>query len=326
MKAILYTQYGPPEALQLTDVEKPAPGENQVLVKVHAASVNAMDWRRFAEGSSLMRLLGGGLLKPKNQKLGTDVAGIVEAVGSNVTEFKPGDEVFGVAPGAFAEYACNGVSKFALKPANISFEAAAAVPVAAFTALQGLRDKGQIQPGQKVLIDGASGGVGTLAVQIAKSFGAEVTAVCRTRNLDMARSIGADHVIDYTQEDFTRNGRRYDLILAVNGNHPILDYRRALNPNGTCIVAGGSLAQVFQAILLGPLVSRVGTRKISFMGIATTQKKDLLIIKELLEAGKIAPVIDKYYPLSEVPQALRYLVEEHACGKVVITIEHKSQT
>lgn len=326
MKAILYTQYGPPEALQLTDVEKPAPGENQVLVKVHATSINAMDWRRFAEGSSLVRLLGGGLLKPKNQKLGTDVAGIVEAVGSNVTEFKPGDEVFGVAPGAFAEYACNGASKFALKPANISFEAAAAVPVAAFTALQGLRDKGQIQPGQKVLIDGASGGVGTLAVQIAKSFGAEVTAVCRTRNLDMARSIGADHVIDYTQEDFTRNGRRYDLILAVNGNHPILDYRRALNPNGTCIVAGGSLAQVFQAILLGPLVSRVGTRKISFMGIATTPKKDLLVIKELLEAGKIAPVIDKSYPLSEVPQALRYLAEEHARGKVVITIEHKSQT
>jgi NADPH:quinone reductase-like Zn-dependent oxidoreductase len=326
MKAILYTQYGPPEALQLLDVEQPAPGENQVLVKVQAASVNAMDWRRFAGPSLLVRLFGGGLLKPKNQKLGTDVAGIVEAVGSNVTEFKPGDEVFGVAPGAFAEYACNGASKFALKPANVSFEAAAAVPVAAFTALQGLRDKGQIQPGQKVLIDGASGGVGTHAVQIAKSFGAEVTAVCRTRNMDMARSIGADHVIDYTHEDFTRNGHRYDLILAVNGNHPLLDYRRALNPNGVCVVAGGSLAQVFQAILLGPLVSRVGTRKIRFMGIATTPRKDLLVIKELLETGKIAPVIDKSYPLSQVPQALRYLAEEHARGKVVITIAHKSQT
>ena len=321
MKAIVYTKYGPPEALQLQEVEKPAPKENQVLVKVHAASVNALDWRRFTMPPLLIRLIEGGFLKPKDPKLGVDVAGQVEAVGSNVTEFKPGDEVFGVAPGAFAEYACNGASKFALKPANLSFEAAAAVPVAAFTALQGLRDKGQIQAGQKVLINGASGGVGTFAVQLAKSFEAEVTGVCSSRNLDMVRSIGTDHVIDYTQEDFTGSGQRYDLILAVNGYHPILDYRRALSPRGICVVAGGSLAQVFQALLLGPLVSRTGSKQIGFQGIATTPQADLLVIKNLLEAGKIIPVIDHCYPLSETAEAIRYLVEEHARGKVVITME-----
>jgi len=326
VKAIVYTKYGPPEALQLQEVEKPTPKESQVLVKVHAASVNAMDWRRFEKISLLGRLMERVLLKSINTVLGADIAGTVEAVGSNVTEFQPGDEVFGVAPGAFAEYACNGASKFALKPANVSFEAAAAVPVAAFTALQGLRDKGQIQPGQKVLIDGASGGVGTFAVQIAKSFEAEVTAVCSPRNLDMARSIGADHVIDYTQEDFTKNGQLYGLILAVNGHHPILDYRRALSPNGICVVAGGPLSQVFQVMLLGPLVSRIGSKKIGFMGIATTDQKDLVVIRELLEAGKVVPVIDRYYPLSEVPKALRYLVEEHAKGKVVITLESNTKT
>ncbi len=322
MKAILYTKYGSPDVLQLMDVEKPVPKDNQVLVKVHAASVNALDWRRFEFSPILARLVGGGLLKPKNTSMGVDVAGQVEAVGSKVTEFKPRDEVFGVAPGAFAEYVCAGETKLALKPANVSFEAAAAVPIAAFTALQGLRDKGQIQPGQKVLIDGASGGVGNYAVQIAKSFRAEVTAVCSTRNLNIARSIGADHVIDYTREDFTKNGQRYDLILAVNGYHSILDYRRALSPTGICVVAGGSLAQVFQAMLLGPLVSRIGTRKIGFMGIATSPREDLLVIKELLEAGKVVPIIDKCYPLSETAEAIRYLVEEHAKGKVVITVEH----
>ena len=324
MKAIVYTKYGPPEVLQLTEVEKPTPKENQVLVKIHAASANALDWRRFTMPPILIRLMEGGLLKPKDPKLGVDIAGTVEAVGSNVTEFKPGDEVFGVAPGAFAEYACNGASKFVLKPANLSFEAAAAVPVAAFTALQGLRDKGQIQPGQKVLIYGASGGVGTFAVQIAKSFGAEVTGVCSTRNLDMVRSIGADHVIDYTQEDFTQSGQRYDLILAVNGYHPILDYRRALSTKGICVVAGGSTAQIFQAMLLGPLVSRIGRKQIGFQGIATSPKKDLLVIKELLEAGKVVPVIDRCYPLSETAEAIRYLVEEHARGKVIITVEHNN--
>ena len=323
MKAIVYTRYGPPEkALQLTEIEKPTPKENQVLVKVHAVSANALEWRGFTMPalSLLIRLMGGGLFKPKDQKVGVDVAGTVEAVGSSVTEFKPGDEVFGVAPAAFAEYVCNGENKFALKPANVSFEAAAAVPVAALTALQGLRDKGQIQPGQKVLIDGASGGVGTFAVQIAKSYGAEVTAVCSTRNLDMARSIGADHVIDYTKEDFTKNGLRYDLILAVNGNHPILNYRRALSPHGICVVAGGPLTQIFGAIVLGPLISRLGSKKHFFMGIATSGKKDLLVLKELLEAGKVVSVIDKCYPLSKTAEAIRYLIEEHARGKVVIEI------
>ena len=320
MKAIVYTQYGPPEVLQLKEVEKPTPKEHQVLVKVHAASANAMDYRRFEKQSLLGRLMDKVLIKAVNTVLGADVAGTVEAVGSSVTEFHPGDEVFGIAPGAFAEYVCNGASKFALKPANLSFEEAAAVPVAAFTALQGLRDKGQIAPGQKVLIDGASGGVGTFAVQIAKSFGAEVTAVCSTRNLDIARSIGADHVIDYTREDFTKSGKRYDLILAVNGHHSILDYRRALSANGRCVVAGGPLAQVLQVILLGPLVSRIGRKQIGFQGIATTPKEDLLVIKQLLEVGKIVPVMDKNYPLRETAEAIRYLVKEHARGKVVITV------
>jgi len=321
MKAIVYTNYGPPEVLQLQEVEKPTPKDHQVLVKVYAASVNAMDYRRFETISTLGRFMDKVVIKAINTVLGADVAGIVETVGSKVTEFKPGDEVFGVAPGAFAEFACNGASKFALKPSNVSFEEAAAVPVAAFTALQGLRDKGQIQSGQKVLIHGASGGVGIFAVQIAKSFGTEVSAVCSTRNLDMALSIGADHVIDYTREDFTKNGQRYDLILAVNGQRSILDYRRALSPNGICVVAGGSLPQVLQAMLLGPLVSRIGSKKIGFQGIATTPKEDLLFLKELLEAGKLVPVIDKSYPLTETAEAIRYLIEEHARGKVVIVVE-----
>lgn len=320
MKAIVYTKYGPPEALQLKEVGKPMPKDHQILVKVQAASVNAMDYRRFEKPSLLGRFMDEVVIKAINKVPGADVAGTVEAVGKEVTEFKPGDEVFGVAPGSFAEYACNGESKFALKPANVSFEEAAAVPVAAFTALQGLRDKGQIQPGHKVLIDGASGGVGTFAVQIAKSFGTEVTAVCSTRNLDMARSIGADHVMDYTREDFTQSGQRYDLILAVNGYHSILAYRRALNPKGICVVAGGSLSQVLQAMLLGPLVSRLGSKKICFQGIATTPKEDLLVIKELLEAGKLVPVIDNRYPLSKTSEAIRYLVTEHAQGKVVVQI------
>ena len=320
MKAILYTKYGPPELLQFKEVEKPTPRDNQVLVKVHAASVNALDWRPFTMPSIPMRLMSGGRSRPKDPSVGVDVAGTIEAVGKEVTEFQPGDEVFGVAPGSFAEYVANGASKFAHKPANVSFEAAAAVPVAAFTALQGLRDKGQIQARQKVLIDGASGGVGTFAVQIAKAFGAEVTAVCRTRNLDMVRSIGADHVIDYTRENFTKNEQRYDLILAVNGYHPILGYRRALSPHGICVVAGGAMSQIFQALLLGPLLSRIGGKKIGFMGIATTSIEDLLFLKELLEAGKVVPVIDKSYPLNETAAAIRYLIEEHGRGKVVITM------
>jgi len=318
MKAILQTEYGPPEVLQLKEIEKPTPTENQVLVKVHAASVNALEWRPFTMSPIFIRLMGG-LRKPKDPKLGTDIAGQVEAVGSNVTEFQPGDEVFGVASGAFAEYVCAGKTKLALKPANVSFEAAAALPVAGFTALQGLRDRGQIQPGQKVLIYGASGGVGIYAVQIAKFFGAEVTAVCSTRNLDLARSIGADQVIDYTREDFTKNGQRYNLILAVNGYHPILDYMRALSPGGICVVLGGSMVQVLQGLLLGPLVSRIGGKKMGFL-LSQSNQKDLVFMGELLEAGKVVSVIDRSYPLSEVPKALRYLMEEHAQGKVVIEI------
>lgn len=320
MKAILYTKYGPPDLLELKEVEKPVPSDNQVLVKVHAASANALDWRPFEMPSLLIRLLDGGLLEPKDTSMGVDVAGRVEAVGRNVKQFQPGDAVFGVAKGAFAEYACADEHKLALKPDNLSFEAAAAVPVAAFTALQALRDKGRIQPGQKVLINGASGGVGTFAVQIAKAFGAEVTAVCSTRNLDIARSIGADRVIDYTREDFTKDAQRYDLILAVNGYHPIFDYRRALSPEGLYISAGGSMAQIVQGLLLGRLLSRFGSKKLAFMGMANTNQEDLLVLKELLETGKVVPVIDRCYPLSEVPEAIRYLMEEHAKGKVIITI------
>ena len=325
MKAILFTKYGSPEVLQLTEVEKPTPKDNQVLVKVHAASVNPLDWHSM-RGPLVLRLMNGGLLKPKNTSLGVDIAGRVEAVGKSVKQFQPGDAVFGVAKGAFAEYVCAAEHKLALKPDNVSFEAAAAVPVVAFTALQALRDKGRIQPGQKVLINGASGGVGTFAVQIARSFGAEVTAVCSTRNLDIARSIGADHVIDYTREDFTKNGQRYDLILAVNGYHPILDYRRALSPEGIYISAGGSMTQIVQGMLLGRLLSRIGSKKLDFMGIATTDQKDLVVIRELLEAGKVVPVIDRCYPLSEASEALRYLGQGHAKGKVVITVDHNNKT
>jgi NADPH:quinone reductase-like Zn-dependent oxidoreductase len=325
MKAIVYTKYGPPDVLQLKEVEKPALKDNEVLVKVHAASLNAYDWHLLKADPFLVRLMGGGLLKPKNKILGADMAGQVEAVGKNVTQFKPGDDVFGdiarCGCGGFAEYVCASENLLALKPAGMTFEQAAAVPMAALTALQGLRDKGHIQPGQKVLINGASGGVGTFALQIAKSFGAEVTAVCSTGNLDMARSIGADHVIDYRKEDFTKSGQHYDLILAANGYHPISDYKRALSPKGIYVMTGGSMAQMFQAILLGPWISMTGKKK---MGGATARpnQKDLVFMKELFEAGKVKPVIDRVYPLREVPEALRYLDEGHARGKVVITLEY----
>ncbi len=293
-----------------------------MLVQVQAASANALDFRRFTSTSILGRFLDGALLKAINTVLGVDIAGRIEAVGAAVTQFQPGDEVFGGCTGAFAEYACADENEVAPKPANLSFEAAAAVPVAALTALQGLRDKGQIQPGQQVLIHWASGGVGTFAVQLANAFVAEVTAVCSTRNVDMARSIGADHVIDYTQEQFSRNGRRYDVILAVNGNHPLQDYWRALRPSGIAVVLGGSLAQFFQGVLLGPLVSRIGRKKVRSF-IASINQTDLVYIKELLEAGKVVPVIDRCYPLRETASAIRYLVAGHARGKVVITVDQK---
>jgi len=317
MKAIVYTEYGSADVLQLNDVEKPTPRDNEVLVKVHAASANPADWHLMRAAPFLARL-ANGLLKPKNTRLGADVAGRVEAVGSNVTQFHVGDAVFGSMTlhelGSFAEYICAQEDALALKPAKLTFEQAAAVPLAAFTALQGLRDKGQIQPGQKVLINGASGGVGTFAVQIAKSFGTEVTGVCSTRNLAMVRSIGADHVIDYTQADFSQNGERYDLIFDAVGNRSVSDLKRALRPNGICSVAGfTSLARLFQVMLLGG-------KKIGMMATAKANKKDLLFIKELLEAGKVVPVIDRCYPLAETADAIRYLEAGHAQGKVVITV------
>jgi NADPH:quinone reductase-like Zn-dependent oxidoreductase len=323
MKAIVYEKYGPPDVLELKEVEKPALAEDKVLVKVHAASVNALDWHMLTADIFLVRFMTGGLFKPKNNRLGADIAGTVEAVGSQVKDFRPGDEVYGDISGdgngSFAEYAATPVGSLALKPANLTFEQAAAVPVAGMTALQGLRDEGKIQPGQKVLIQGAAGGVGTFAVQIAKAFGAEVTAVCSTRNLDQARALGADHVIDYTQEDFTQSGEQYDLILGVNGFHPLSAYKRALAPQGRYVMAGGTPAQIFQAMLLGSWYSQKGGRKLGGVSAKTSQK-DLVSLKEMLEAGKITPVIDRRYPLSETAEALRYLGSAHARGKIVITV------
>jgi NADPH:quinone reductase-like Zn-dependent oxidoreductase len=325
MRAIVYTEYGPPDVLQFTEVEKPTPKDDEVLIKVRAASLNALDWRLMRGKPLLGRLMMGGLRKPKNTRPGVDVSGQVEAVGRNVTQFKPGDEVFGVCPGACAEYACATENKLALKPANVSFEDAAAVPVAAITALQGLRDKGRIKPGHKVLVDGASGGVGTFAVQIAKAFGAEVTAVCSTRNVDQARAIGADHCIDYTREDLTQSGQHYDLIIAANAHRSIFDYRRALNRDGIYVMAGGGLTQILQGMSLGPLLSLIGTKKMFFF-MAKVNKKDLVLLIDFLAAGKIVSVIDRRYPLSDVAEALRYLEEGHAKGKVVITVEHDNET
>ena len=326
MKAIVYTEYGSPDVLHLKEVVKPTPKDNEVLVKVHAVSANAADVHLLRADPFLIRL-SSGLLKPKNTILGSDVAGRVEAVGGNVKQFKPGDEVFGDISGCgwggIAEYVCAREDALVLKPANSSFEEAAAVPMAAVTALQGLRNKGQIQPGQKVLINGASGGVGMFAVQIAKAFGAEVTAVCSTGNLDIVRSIGAEHVIDYTQEDFAQNGHRYDLILAANGNRSISDYRRALSPMGIYVVTGGAMAQLSEVMLKGPWISMTGSQKMGNL-LAKPNKQDLAFIKELLEAGKVKPVIDRCYPLSETAEAIRYLEEGHAQGKVVITVAHNN--
>ena len=322
MKAVVYTKYGSPDVLQLKEVEKPTPKDNEVLIRIHAASANAADWHLLRGDPFLLRL-GYGLLKPNNTILGADIAGRVEAVGNNVTQFQPGDEVFGdisgCGLGGFAEYVSVPEHAVISKPASMTFEEAAAVPMAAVTALQGLRDKGQIQPGQKVLIHGASGGVGTFAVQIAKAFRAEVTAVCSTRKVDLVRSIGADHVIDYTHEDFTKNGQRYDLILAANGNRSMFEYKRALAPKGRYVVTGGSMAQLFQAMLLGPLLSTAGRQKMGNV-LARPNQKDLACMKELLEAGKVIPVIDRCYPLSETAEAIRYLEAGHARGKVVITV------
>src|SRR5213082_3350395 len=326
MKAVVYCNYGVPN-LKFQEIEKPTPADDQLLIKVRAASVNPLDWH-FIEGTPyFMRAMGVGLRKPKDTRLGVDFAGTVEAVGKNVTKFKPGDEVFGGRTGAFAEYVCVRESRaVALKPANVTFEQAASVPIAAITALQGVRDKGKVQPGQKVLINGASGGVGTFAVQIAKSMGADVTGVCSTRNLDLVRSLGADHVIDYTKEDFTKGDQRYDVILDNVGTQPLLSFRRALSPKGKYIMIGGGgpndqgligpLFRPIKAMLLSPFVSQeMG------MFMADTNQKDLAVLADLMQSGKVKPVIDRTYKLSEVPAAIAYLEQGHARGKVVITVE-----
>jgi len=328
MKAIVCTKYGPPDVLRLKEVEKPAPNDNEVLVKVYAASVNVEDLD-FLRGTAWSARFVGPL-KPKYKILGFDIAGRIETVGRNVKQFHPGDEVFGdlfrYGFGAFAEYVCAPEKALVLKPASMTFEEAATIPSRATIALQGLRDKRQIQPGQKVLINGAGGGVGPFAVQIAKSFGAEVTGVDSTKKLDMLRSIGADHVIDYTQEDFTKNGQRYDLILDIAGYHSIFDYKRALSPKGIYAIVGGSRATIFQALFLGPLISLIGSKKMGLMAWKPNKKEDLDFIKELIESGKVVPVIDRRYPLSEVAEALRYFEEEHPQGKIVITVEHNKKT
>jgi NADPH:quinone reductase-like Zn-dependent oxidoreductase len=326
MQAIVYEQYGSPDVLELKDVEKPAPRQDEVLVKVYAATVTPGD-AYLVKGEPFVARFWSGLLAPKHKIPGKEMAGRVEAVGGRVTQFRPGDEVFGdlsvCGMGAFAEYVCVPEKAIAQKPANLTFQEAAAVPESAVVALQGLRDKGKIQPGQKVLINGASGGVGTFAVQIAKSYEANVTAVCSTRNMDRARSLGADRVIDYTKENFTQNGQRYDLILAVNGSHPLSDYRRVLNPDGYYVATGGSMAQILQGMLLGPIISKTGTQTLGNLLVKPNQK-DLVIMKELLEAGKVTPVIDRSYPLSAVSEAFRYLGEGHAQGKVVIIVANNN--
>ncbi|MCH8971686.1 MAG: NAD(P)-dependent alcohol dehydrogenase [Acidobacteria bacterium] len=323
MKAVVQYKYGSPDVLEVQEVDKPVVKDNEVLVRVHAAAVGPHDWH-FLRGTPYLVRMVAGPFKPRRKVLGRDVAGRVEAVGRNVSQFQAGDEVFGeINFEAFAEYVSVPEDGIVRKPANLTFEQAAAVPVSAITALQGLRDKGQIQPGHEVLINGAAGGVGTFAVQIAKSFGAEVTGVCSTRNVDMVRSIGADQVIDYTQEDFTQSGQRYDLMLDTVGNRSLSDCRRVLNPKAVYVSVGaaqmgdwiGPLTHVFKVLL----ASAAGSQKMVPM-LAKQTKKDLVALKDLLEAGEVTPVIDRTYPLSEVPEAIRYLEEGHAQGKIVITV------
>ncbi|MCK9592467.1 MAG: NAD(P)-dependent alcohol dehydrogenase [Methanoregula sp.] len=326
MKAIVCTKYGPPDILKLKEVPKPTPGDDELLVKVYAAAVTFSNLALVSGKPFVARLTGLGLLKPKTRIPGSDIAGRIEAAGRNVKKFVPGDEVFGdlsgCGRGGLAEYVCAPEHALAQKPANISFEEAAAVPEAALVALQALRDTGQIQKGQKVLIYGASGGIGTFAVQIARYFGAEVTGVCSTRNVEMVRSLGADHVIDYTKEDFAKNRQQYDLILATAGYRSIFDYKRALSPRGIYVATGGSMAQIFQGILLGPLLSTGGKKMGSML---VEPNKDLDFMRELIEAGHVKSVIDRCYPLRETAEALRYYGEGHARGKVVITVGHNNK-
>jgi NADPH:quinone reductase-like Zn-dependent oxidoreductase len=323
MKAIVRDTYGSADTLELRDVDKPRIGDDEALVRVRAAGMDQGVWHLMAGLPYPIRLAGYGLRAPKTPALGSDVAGVVDAVGNEVTKFRPGDEVFGIGKGTFAEYARASESKLAPKPANLTFEQAAAVAVSGLPALQGLRDHGRVEPGQTVLIIGASGGVGTYAVQLAKVFGAEVTAVCSTTKVEIVRSIGADHVIDYTRDDFAAGEQRYDLILDIGGTSSLSRLRRALTPKGTLVIAGGetdgrwlggSDRQV-RALLLSPFVGqKLGTF------ISKENSQDMIVLKELIEAGKVTPVIDRTYPLSEVPEAIRYMRNGHARGKVVITV------
>ena len=323
MKAIVYRCYGSPEVLELQNIAKPTPGDNELLVKVKAAGVNPLDWHYMRGTPYIMRLLGAGLGSPSDTRLGVDFAGTIEAVGKDVERFKPGDAVFGGKTGAFAQYLTVSEDRAALKPDNVSFEQAASVPIAAVTALQGLRDKGRVQQGQKVLINGASGGVGTFAVQIAKSYGAEVTAVCSERNAEMVRSIGADHVINYKQENYTENGQQYDLIIDMIGNHSLSDNRKVLSPEGIFVIIGGAKGN-----WLGPMVAPLKALVYSpFVGqefgmmIASMRRDDLVTLANMMESGEVVPVIDRHYSLSEVPEAIRYSEEGHARGKIIIKVE-----
>ena len=321
MKAIVYTKYGTPDVLELKEVDKPIPKDNEVLIRIHAASINDWDWG-LLQGIPFVNRLLNGLLKPKKTILGSDIAGRIEAIGKNVEQFQPGDEVFGDLSGdwgGFAEYVCARENALALKPAGMTFDEAAAIPQAAMLAVQGLRDKGQIQSGQKLLINGAGGGVGTFAVQIAKLYGVEVTGVDSSGKLDMLRSMGFDQVIDYKQEDFTKKGQCYDLILDVKTNRSIFDYTRVLSPKGIYVTVGGFMTRLLQAFFLGPLISMIYKKKIRIVGLKPN--KDLAFMNELFEAGKVKPVIDGPYKLSEVPEAIRYFGEGNHKGKVVITLE-----
>lgn len=321
MKAIVFNQYGQPDVLLLEEVKKPSPRNNEVLIKVHAVSLNYADWHMLT-GTPFVARLSFGLFRPMKNILGADIAGVVEAIGPGITRFKPGDEVYGdlgmVGFGGLAEYVCAPEHVIATKPTNLTYEESAALPMASVTALQALQNDGQVQPGQEVLIHGSAGGVGTFAIQIAKYLGAKVTGVCSTRNIEQTLALGADHVIDYLKEDFAANGKTYDLILGINGNRSIFDYRKALAPNGKYLMIGGSDKQIFQFMLLGPFIARPGQKMGSVF--AKTLSKELIAIKDLAEAGKIRPLIDRTYKLAETPEAMRYLGTGHARAKIIIKI------